>query len=136
MSCFHVIAQLRVRSLVCVPCFVLECGVRIPALMPLVSVSCRDSDTHAPCSVSLCECAVSSSLSRAFFCPRVLCFGVWHTVRVFIGCVHSCYVLCCVARSLCFSLAACFHVVVSCVNTLLMSILISYVFVSCSAHGW
>ncbi len=42
-------------------------------------------------------------------------------VRVFIGCVPSCYILCCVARSLCISLAACFHVVMSCVNTWLMS---------------
>ncbi len=61
---------------------------------------------------------------------------VLHAVRVFIGCVNTCYVLCCVARSSCFSLAACFHVVVSCVNTRLMSILISCVFVSCFAHGW
>ncbi len=62
------------------------------------------------------------------------CF-VLHTVRGIIGCVHSCYVLCCVARSLCFSLAACFYVVMSCVNTWLMSILISCVFVSCFSHG-
>ncbi len=67
----------------------------------------------------------------ALFCPRVL-----HAVRVFIGCVHSCYVLYYVARSLCFSLAACFYVVMSCVNTWLMSIVISCVFVSCFAHVW
>ncbi len=30
-----------------------------------------------------------------------VCFVVLHAVRVFIGCMHSCYVLCCVARSLC-----------------------------------
>ncbi len=79
----------------------------------------------------------SSSLGRALSCPRVLCVCVvLHAVRVFIGCVHSCYVLCCVARSLCFSLAACFHVVMSCVNTRLMSVLIGCVFVSCFAHGW
>ncbi len=41
-----------VRSLVCVICFVLERGVRIPALMSWVSVSCRGSDTCASCSVS------------------------------------------------------------------------------------
>jgi len=34
------------------------------------------------------------------------------------------------------SLAACFHVVMSCVNTWLMSFLISCVFMSCFAHGW
>ncbi len=123
-----------VRSLVCVPCFMLERGVRIPALMSWVS--CRGSDTRAPCSVSLCECAVSSSLDCVLFCPRVFCFVVLHAVRVSIGCMRSCYVLCCVARSLCISLAACFHVVMSCVNTWLMSFLISCMFMSCSAHGW
>ncbi len=45
-------------------------------------------------------------------------------------------ILCSVARSLCISLAACFHVVMSCVNTWLMSFLISCVFMSCFAHGW
>ncbi len=95
--------------------------------------SLRGSDTRAPCSVSLCECVVLSSLGRALSCPRVSC-GVH--VCVFIGCVHSCYVLCCVASSLCFSLAACYHVVMFCVNTWLISILISCVFVSCFAHGW
>ncbi len=55
-------------------------------------------------------------------------------VHVLIGCVHSCYVLCCVACSLCFSLAVCFHVVRYSVNTWLISILISCVFVSGFAH--
>ncbi len=65
-----------------------------------------------------------------------MCFVVLHAVRVFIGCVHSCYILCCVAHSLCILLAACFHVVMSCVNTWLMSFLISCVFMSCFAHDW
>ncbi len=39
------------RSLVCVPCFMLERGVWIPALMSLVSVTWRGSDTRAPFSV-------------------------------------------------------------------------------------
>ncbi len=52
---------------------------------------------------------------------HVCWFVLLHTVRVF---------------SLCFSLAACFYVVMSCVNTWLMGILISCVFVSCFAHGW
>ncbi len=109
-------------------CFMLERGVRIPALMSWVSVSCRGSDTRAPRSVSLWECAVSSSLGRTLFCSRVFC---------------------CVARSSCFyrlrafmlylvlfiSLAACFHVVMS-VNTWLMSFLISCVCMSCFVYGW
>ncbi len=86
--------------------------------------SCLESGsgTRAPCSVSLCERAARvRSAARSLVHVCCVCV-VLHAVRVFIGCVHSCYVLCCVARSLCFSLAACFHVVVSCVNTRLMSI--------------
>ncbi len=63
-----------VRSLVWVFCFVLERGVRIPALVSWVSVSCRGSDTRAPCSVLLCERAVSSVLGRVLFCLCSLCF--------------------------------------------------------------
>ncbi len=116
------------RSLVCVPCFVLERGVRIPALMSWVSVSCRGSDTRAPCSVSLCEraarvrsaarslvhvccvcvwrCTQSVFLSAA--CIHVMSCAVWHAARVF----HwlRAFMLSCLVwtRSLwVFSLAAC-----------------------------
>ncbi len=45
----------------------------------------RVSDTHAPRSVSLCECA----------CIRVISCAVWNAACVFIGCVLSCcHVLC------------------------------------------
>ncbi len=102
-----------VRSLVCVPCFMLERGVWIPALMSWVSVSCRGSGTRAPRSVSLWECAVSSSLDCVLFCPRVFCCVAcslcFYRLRAFmlylvlcgtqlvyfIGCVLSCcHVLC------------------------------------------
>ncbi len=43
-------------------------------------------------------------------------------------------VLC--GTQLVYSLAACFHVVMSCVNTWLMIFLISCVLMSCFAHGW
>ncbi len=77
------------------------------------------------------------ALEFAWLCALLsTCLVLLHVVRVFIGCVHSCYVLCCVARSLCISLAACFPIVMFCVNMWLMSIIISCVFVSCSAHGW
>ncbi len=73
------------HGFVCVPCFVLERGVRILALMSWGPVSCRASDTHAPCSVSLCEHAVSSSL----FCPCVLCFVLLHAVHIWSdACIH------------------------------------------------
>ncbi len=73
---------------------------------------------------------------RSAACSSVHVFCVVARSSCFIGCVHSCYVLCCVARSLCFSCTACFHVVMSCVNTWLMSILNSCMFMSCFAHGW
>ncbi len=54
------------------------------------------------CVLSRCVSVQSRVRSAAY--PSVhMCFVVLHTVRVFIGCVLSCYVLCCVARSLCFS---------------------------------
>ncbi len=84
--------------------------------------------------LSLCV-SVRSRVRSATRSSVHVCFVVLQAVRVFIG-VHSCYILCCVARSLCISLAACFHVVMSCENTWLMSFLISCVFMSCFAHGW
>ncbi len=141
MSCFYVSARLRVCSSRALSC--------LRALF-CVGAWCSDPGTHVlsfgfvsgfgPSRSMFCltvwACG-SSSLGRALSCPRVLCVCVvLHAVRVFIGCVHSCYVLCCVARSSCISLAACFHVVMSCVNTRLMSVLISCVFMSCFAHGW
>ncbi len=72
LSGFHVSARLPVCPLICVLCFMLERGVRIPALMSWVSVTWR-----------------GFGHSRSTFC-----LFVW-------VCVHSCYILCCVARSLC-----------------------------------
>ncbi len=75
-----------VRSLVWVFCFVLERGVRIPALVSWVSVSCRGSDTRAPCSVLLCECVVSSVLESCALSSGcfVSCWSVVFRSR------HSC----------------------------------------------
>ncbi len=66
--------------------------------------------------LSLCGSVRSQVRSVARSSVHV-CFVVLHAVRVFIGCIHSCYILCCVAHSLCISLSVCFHVVMSCVNT-------------------
>ncbi len=97
-------------------------------------VSCQGLDTRAPCSVSLCERAVSSSLGRSLFCPRVFCVvarsSCFYLLRAFMLCLVPC------GMQLVYSLAVCFHVVMSCVITWLMSILISCVFTSCFAHGW
>ncbi len=130
-SCFE--CARAVRSLVCVPCFVLERGVRIPALMSWVSVFVSGFGHSRSV---FCHCVSARSRVRSLRALLSTCVLLLHAVRVSIGCVHSCYILCCVARSLCISLAACFHVVMSCVNTWLMSFLISCVFVSCFAHGW
>ncbi len=113
-----------VRNLVCMPCFVLERGVWILALMSWVSVSCRGSDTRAPCFV----------FEFARPCAFLSTCVVLHAVPVLSGwIIMLCFVLC--GTSFCFSLAACFHVIMSCLNTWLMSFLISYAFVSCFAHG-
>ncbi len=139
MSCFHVSTRgfdcaRAVGSLVCVPCFVLERGVRIPALMSWDSVFVSGFRYSRPV---FCHCVSARSRVRSTArSPVHVCFVVLHAVCVSIGCVHLCYILCCVARSLCISLVACFHVVMSSVNTWLMSFLISCVFVSCFAHGW
>ncbi len=90
------------------PCFVLV-GSRHSCLEFWFRVG--GSDTRALRSVSLCECAVSSSLSSMLLCPRVLCYVVARS-SCFIGCMHSFYVLCCEACRLCISLAACFHIVI------------------------
>ncbi len=83
------------------PCFMLERGVRIPALM---------------------SCHVLS-----------LCVSVRSRVHL---AAHSSVHVFFVVLQFVFLSAACFHVVMSCVNTWFMSFLISCVFVSCSAHDW
>ncbi len=122
-----------VRSLVCVHCFVRSVvfGSRHSCL------EFRFVSGFGHSRSIFCHCV--SAQSRVRSAPRTLvhvCFVVLHAVRVSIGCVHLCYVLCCVAHSWCFSLAVCFRVFMSCVNTWRISFLISCVFVSCFAHGW
>ncbi len=125
---------------------------------------CNRATTLPSCCV-LCECAASRVLEPCALLSACLvsCWSVvfwsWHSclefmfrewVRTLVLHVLSCYVsvwsrvrsavhssvhVFCVAHSLCFSLAVCFYVVVSYVNTWLMSILISCVFVSCFSHG-
>ncbi len=121
------------RSLVCVPCFMLERGVWIPALMSLVSVTWRGSDTRAPFSVIVWVRGLDFARHRALLSTCVL---LCCTQFVFLSaaCIYVYLVLC--GTQLLYSLAACFHVVMSCVNTWLMSFLISCVFMSCFAHGW
>ncbi len=64
-----------------------------------------------------------------FSCERAACIS-FYRLRAFVL-----YLVLC-GTQLVYSLAACFHVVMSCVNTWLMSFLISCVFMSCFAHGW
>ncbi len=100
------------RSLVCVPCFMLERGVWIPALMFWVSVTWRGSDTRAPFSVIVWVRGLEFARHRALLstcvllcctqfvflsaaCIYVISCAVWHAACIFIGCVLSCcHVLC------------------------------------------
>ncbi len=94
----------------------LECGVRIPALMSWVSGFMSGVQT-----------LLLLVLSQVWVCclefarPRAL--------------LSMCVLWCCM--QFVFLSAACFHVdMLSCVNTWLISFLISCVFVSCFEHGW
>ncbi len=100
------------RSLVCVPCFMLERGVWIPALMSWVLVTWRGSDTRAPFSVIVWVRGLEFARHRALLstwvllcctqfvflsaaCIYVVSCAVWHAACIFIGCVLSCcHVLC------------------------------------------
>ncbi len=114
--------------------YIVLCGAWCldPGTYVLSFGSCRGSHTRAPFSV------IVWVRSRVRSIPHTLvqvCFVVLHAVRVSIGCC-ICYILCCVARSLYIHWLQSFHVVMSCVNTWLMSFLISCLFMSCFAHGW
>ncbi len=110
MSCFYVRARLRVcssralsclRALFCVGAWCSDPGTHI------LSFGFVSGFGHSRSMFCLIVWAPgSSSLGRALSSVHV-CF-VLHAVHVFIGCMHSCYVLCCVARSLCFSLLRAF----------------------------
>ncbi len=77
LSCCVSVRSGVVRSLVCMFCFVLERGVRIPALMSWVLVSCRGSDTRSVFCLVVWVCSLSSG-----------CFvSCWSVV---FGSRHSC----------------------------------------------
>ncbi len=129
MSCFHVSVRLRACSS--------HAQSHLQALFR-VGTWCLDPGTHVlsfrfvsgighSCSMFgliLWACGLEFARLRAFLSTCCVLSG-WI--------IMLCFVLC--GTSFCFSLAACFHVISSCLNTWLMSFLISYVFVSCFAHG-
>ncbi len=101
MSWFHVSARLRVCS-----------SRALSRLRDLFRVGawCSDTGTHVLSfgfvsgfghsrSMSLCG-SVRSRVRSAARSSVHVCFVVLYAVCVSIGCVHSCYILCCVARSL------------------------------------
>jgi len=101
MSFLNVSARLRVCSsralsrLRALFRFVLERGVRTPALC--LEFRFRVGVRYALCSVSLCECAVSSSFGCVSFCPHVFC-GVAHSscfyrLRAFMLCLLCFHVM-------------------------------------------
>ncbi len=77
-----------------------------------------------------CHC-VPSELETAHSCPCVFCC----VAMLYVIYTKMLYLVLC-GTQLVYSLASCFHVVMCCVNTWLMSFLISCVFMSCFAHGW
>ncbi len=102
MSGFHVSARLRVCSSRALSC--------LRALFH-VGAWCSDPGTHVLSFGHVTGfghsrsifCHYVSARSRVRSAPRTLvhvCFVVLHAVPVSIGCVHLCYILCCVARSL------------------------------------
>ncbi len=123
-----------VLSPVCVPCFVLERGVRIPALMSWDSgFRVWVSDTHAPFSVIVW--GARSRVRSTTRSPVHVCFVVLHAVRVFHWLRAFMLSFLVWTRGLwVFSLAACSclvlhmagelfagHVLVFCVSTWLLS---------------
>ncbi len=86
-------------SVYLVSCCSVVFGSRHSCLEFLFLVGVRTLMLHV---LSLCMSARSRvrSAARSFV---HMYFEVLHAVRVFIGCVHSCYILCCVARSLCIN---------------------------------
>ncbi len=136
MSCFHV--RLRVCS-----------SRALSHLRTLFHVGawCSDPGTHVLSFVFVSGFGHSRSVfclivwvcglefaRPPLFCPRVFCCVAhclcFYRLRAFMLCLVLC------GTQLVYSLAVCFRVFMSCVNTWLMSILISCVFVSCFAHGW
>ncbi len=115
MSCFHVSVRLRACSsrALSPACLVsfwsVVFGSRHSCLEFWFRVGVRTLALHV---LSLCV-SVQSRVRSAVHSSVHVCFVVLHAVRVLIGCVHSCYVLCCVARSLC--IVGC---VLSCCNVL------------------
>ncbi len=86
MSWFHVSAASSVLE----PCalssaYLVSCW---SVVFGSVSVSCRGSDTRAPRSISLCECAVSSSLGRTLFCPTCVLLRCTQFVFLSAACIH------------------------------------------------
>ncbi len=100
-----------------------------------VLVSCRGSDTHAPGMVLLWGLAVSSSLGpSASLSMCIRCRVLLHAALF--GCMLSLVLSCSVWYAACvFHWMRAFMFVMFCVNTRLMSLLISCVFMSRIAHG-
>ncbi len=98
MSCLYVSVGLRVcssralsrlRALFHVVAWCSDPGTHV-----LSFGSCRGLDTRAPRSVSLCECAISSSLGCAIFCPHAFCVvarsSCYYLLRAFMLCLVPC----------------------------------------------
>ncbi len=96
ISCFYVSARLRVRSLICSALFRVGAWCSDPSTPVLSYGSCRGSDTS--CSMfclSLGACGLEFAQPYALLSTFVVFCDVARS-SCFIGCMHSCYMLCCV----------------------------------------
>ncbi len=123
MSCFYVSSWLRVCT-----SHVLS---HLRALF-CVGAWCLDPGTHVMSFGYVSRFGHSCYMSRCVSVQSRVRSATHSSVHVFYVACSSCFYQ---FISLCISLAACFHVAMSCVNMQLMSILTSCMFVSCLAHG-
>ncbi len=128
----NVLEPCALSSACLVSCWSVVYGSRHSSLEFRFRVRVRTLMLHALSRFGSMRSGVRSALSYSVHACCVSCCCtqfVFYRLRAFMLCLLLC------GTQLVYSLAACFHVVISCVNTCLMSILISCLFVSCFAHG-
>ncbi len=101
-SCFLVRILKAALSLVCVPCSMWGRGVRIPAVMSCSSFGSRSCFGHSRSMFGLAVGACGLKFAQAACSSvRVFCVLFCCTQLVLLAACYV-FVLCCVARSLCF----------------------------------
>ncbi len=125
-SCLEFRFRVGVQTLVSL----CERAVSRPCVLCRVGAWCSDPRTH------VLSFGFVSGFGHSSLCVSVrsLVRSTWTSWCFYRLRVFMLYLVLC-GTQLVYSLAECFHVVMSCVNMWCMSFLISCVFVSCSAHS-